>query len=118
VVHGTVHGPGYSGGKGIIGGATNASPFADDFHLYAIEWDAARIRWFVDDQPYFTVTPDNLPPGAKWVFDHDHFLILNLAVGGAWPGNPDASTVFPQRMEVDYVRVYAASKADAAVPRQ
>jgi beta-glucanase (GH16 family) len=47
-----------------------------------------------------------LPPGAKWVFDQPFFLILNVAVGGAWPGNPDATSVFPQRMLVDYVRVY------------
>jgi beta-glucanase (GH16 family) len=111
VVHGTVHGPGYSGGNGIGGGVTNAAPVADDFHLYAIEWEAARIRWFMDNKLYFTLTPANLPGGAQWVFDHPHFFILNVAVGGAWPGNPDGTTVFPQQMEVDYVRVYAATNA-------
>jgi beta-glucanase (GH16 family) len=111
IVHGTVHGPDYSGGNAIGGGLTNAVPVADDFHLYAIEWEAARIRWFMDNRLYFTVTPANLPGGAQWVFDHPHFFILNVAVGGAWPGNPNGSTVFPQKMEVDYVRVYAATNA-------
>jgi beta-glucanase (GH16 family) len=60
----------------------------------------------VDDQPYFTVTPASLPHDARWVFNQPKFLLLNLAVGGAWPGNPDQTTIFPQRMLVDYVRVY------------
>jgi len=116
IVHGTVHGPGYSGGEGIGIGLTNAVPVADDFHLYAIEWEAARIRWFMDDQLFFTLTPADLPGGAQWVFDHPHYLILNLAVGGAWPGNPDDTTRFPQLMVVDYVRVYAATNAVTPAP--
>lgn len=111
VVHGTVHGPGYSGDKGLSGAITNAIPLADDFHLFAVEWEPGRIRWLLDDKPYFTLTPANLPANAKWAFDHPHYFILNLAVGGHWPGNPDSSTVFPQRMEVDYVRVYEATNA-------
>ena len=64
------------------------------------------MNWFFDDVLFFTVTPANLPRGAKWVFDQDQFILLNLAVGGNWPGSPDAKTHFPQRLEVDYVRVY------------
>jgi beta-glucanase (GH16 family) len=111
-VHGTVHGPGYSGGNGIGGGKTlsGGQKLADDFHVYAIEWETNRIRWFYDNQLYFTVTPANLPADTKWVFDHPHFILLNLAVGGNWPGKPDATTVFPQKLLVDYVRVYAASE--------
>lgn len=111
-VHGTVHGPGYSGGNGIGGGTTlsGGQKLADDFHLYAIEWETNRIRWYLDSQLYFTVTPTNLPADTKWVFDHPHFILLNLAVGGNWPGKPDATTVFPQKLLVDYVRVYAASE--------
>lgn len=111
MIHGTMHGPGYSGARGmggpfaLPGGAT----FADDFHVFAIECETNRIRWFVDDQPYFTVTPASLPRGAHWVFNQPKFLLLNLAVGGRWPGNPDTTTSFPQRMLVDYVRVYAKS---------
>jgi beta-glucanase (GH16 family) len=108
LVHGTVHGPGYSGDKGI-GSSTalkDRAPFARDFHVYAIEWTAGEIRWFVDGTKYKSLKPKDLPPGSKWVFDHPHFIILNLAIGGAWPGNPDAATNFPQTMQIDYVRVY------------
>jgi len=65
------------------------------------------IRFYVDNNLYATRTPAELPPGKKWVYDHPFFLLINLAVGGDWPGNPDASTVFPQTMLVDYVRVYS-----------
>ena len=112
-VYGTVHGLGYSGGDGIGGSLTvsNNVSLTNDFHLFAIEWETNRIRWFMDNRLYFTVTPASLPGGTQWVFDHDHFLLLNVAVGGNWPGIPDASTSFPQRMEVDYVRVYARTNA-------
>lgn len=111
IVHATLHGPGYSGGKGIGTGKTlpGGQKLSDAFHVYSIEWETNRIRWFYDNQLYFTVTPAQLPDGAKWVFDHPHFIILNLAVGGAWPGNPDTTTVFPQKLVVDYVRVYKPS---------
>ena len=116
LVHGTIHGPGYSGGHGI--GAAYALPdalpadqrFADDFHLFAVEWEANVIRFYVDDHLYATRTPADLPKGAKWVYDHPFFVLLNVAVGGDWPGNPDASSEFPQTMLVDYVRVYERAK--------
>ncbi len=116
LVHGTIHGPGYSGDKGI--GAPFAlpdqRPFADDFHIYAVEWEPNAIRFYVDDHLYETRTPSDLPQGTKWVYDHPFFLLLNVAVGGGWPGNPDASTVFPQTMLVDYVRVYRRASPPAA----
>jgi len=104
-VHGTVHGPGYSGANGV-GGPHHLSEgaFADDFHVYAIEWETEAIRWYVDDTKYFSITPAMLP--GKWVYDHPFFIIMNVAVGGGWPGNPDSTTVFPQRMVAEYVRVY------------
>jgi beta-glucanase (GH16 family) len=107
-VHGTVHGPGYSGAAGV--GASYALPggrrFADDFHVFAVEWEPRALRWYVDGRLYQTLTPDKLPAGAKWVFDHPFFILLNVAVGGQWPGDPDPTTTFPQTMTVDYVRVY------------
>lgn len=107
-VHGTIHGPGYSGAHGI--GSPFALPknkhFSDDFHLFAIEWEPQEIRFYVDKYLYATRRPADLPAGTKWVYDHPFFIILNLAVGGNWPGNPDETTQFPQRMFVDYVRVY------------
>jgi beta-glucanase (GH16 family) len=106
VVHGTIHGPGYSGGSNIGGAYTLNESFADDYHVFAVEWTPGQIRWLVDEQEYHRTTPANLPPGATWVFEHPFFLLLNVAVGGVWPGDPDASTVLPQQMLVDYVRAY------------
>jgi len=80
--------------------------FTDDFHLYAIEWEPDIVRFYVDANLYATFNSSQWPAGGKWVFDHPFFIILNLAVGGNWPGGPDASTKFPQSMLVDYVRVY------------
>jgi len=107
IVHGTIHGPGYSGANGIGSAFTlQSGKFSDDFHIYAIEWEPNQIRFYVDDNLYATRTPADLPQATKWVFDHNFFIILNVAVGGNWPGNPDGTTVFPQTMLVDYVRVY------------
>lgn len=110
-VHATIHGPGYSGGNGISAAkALAAGKFADDFHLYAVEWEGTQMRFYVDGALFATRTPADLPSnGSPWVFDHPFFLILNLAVGGNWPGAPDGSTTFPQQMLVDYVRVYRRS---------
>lgn len=108
VVHGTIHGPGYSGKDSIGASYTlkDGARFADEFHVFAVEWEPAEIRWYVDGELYQTRTAGDLPQGARWVFDHPFFIILNVAVGGTWPGDPDSTTRFPQRMEVDYVRVY------------
>lgn len=104
-VHGTIHGPGYSGTHGIGSGISIEDDFADDFHVYAIDWDSDAIRWYMDGEMYFAITPGDLG-GREWVFDHDFYLLLNVAVGGNWPGFPDSTTEFPQTMLVDYVRVY------------
>ena len=110
--HGTIHGPqsggDYNGGTGVGGTYTlpGGAALADDFHVYAVEWTPNQITWFLDTNQYFTATPASLPSGGTWVFTQPQFLILNVAVGGNWPGNPDGTTVFPQQMLVDYVRVY------------
>jgi beta-glucanase (GH16 family) len=111
LVHGTVHGPGYSGGNAIGGpAALPGNPtFADGYHLYAVEWTTNQIKWFVDGYQYFSVNSASLPAGASWVYTRPQFLLLNVAVGGAWPGYPDTNSTFPQQMLVDYVRVYAAT---------
>jgi beta-glucanase (GH16 family) len=107
IVHGTIHGPGYSGGKGIGAPyAITTGRFTDDYHVFAAEWEPNQIRFYVDDHLYATRTPADLPARNKWVYDHPFFVILDLAIGGGWPGNPDGTTVFPQTMLVDYVRVY------------
>jgi beta-glucanase (GH16 family) len=107
-IHGSMHGPGYSGAHPLTasyvlpGGRT----FADDFHGFAVEWEPNVVRFYVDDVLYETQTPKSLPMGAQWVYDHPFFIILNLAVGGNWPKDPDDTTVSPSFMLVDYVRVY------------
>lgn len=106
IVHGTLHGPGYSGGQGPTASFTGPTPFADDFHVFAIEWEPATIRWYVDGNLYSTRNASDLPGGARWVFDHGFFILLNVAVGGDWPGNPDDTTALPQEMVVDWLRVY------------
>lgn len=107
-VHGSIHGPGFVGTDGIEAPymLRGKRRFADDFHIFAVEWEPNAIRFYVDRDLYVTRTPADLRPGWKWVFDHPFFLVLNLAVGGDWPGNPDSNTVFPEKMLVDYVRVY------------
>src|SRR5258706_6483235 len=107
-VHGTIHGPGYSGANGI-GAPYNLlknKVFADDFHVYSTVWSENQINFYVDSNLYKTITPKDLPAGKQWVYDHPFFMILNLAIGGNWGGAPDDATVFPQTMLVDYVRVY------------
>ncbi|WP_328929447.1 family 16 glycosylhydrolase [Streptomyces sp. NBC_00190] len=105
-VHGTLHGPGYSGSGGIGAGYTlpGGQAFADAFHTFAVEWSQDAITWSVDGAVYQRRTPADLG-GRQWVFNKPFFLILNLAVGGYWPGDPDGSTAFPQQLLVDYVRV-------------
>jgi beta-glucanase (GH16 family) len=109
VLHGTLHGPGYSGDDALSSMHTLAQGgFHLGFHVFAVEWTAQSITWLVDGYAYQTVTPADLPPGTRWVFDRPFFILLNVAVGGRWVGPPDGSTVFPQTMLVDWVRVYGA----------
>ncbi len=106
-VHGTLHGPGYSGSGGISGSdVLGTGAYADDFHVFTVSWEATEIRWYVDGRLYHRVASRDVPAGGMWVFDHPFFLLLNVAVGGGWPGNPDGTITFPQTMVVDYVRVY------------
>jgi beta-glucanase (GH16 family) len=107
--HASLHGPGYFGGNSLTAlyGLAGGQRFSDDFHVFTLEWSPNVLRFFVDGNLYETRTPADVPDGGSWVFDHPFFLLLNVAVGGSWPGSPDTTTVFPQTMLVDYVRVYA-----------
>lgn len=107
--YGTAHGPGYSGGNGIGRPRPFGTPVADRFHVFTLIKRPNEIIWQVDGIEYHRLTPASLPPGAPWVFERPFFLILNLAVGGDWPGPPNGSTVFPARMLVDWVRIYKES---------
>jgi beta-glucanase (GH16 family) len=106
VVNGTLHGP-WSFAPGGLGG-TMESPAAlsSGFHVYGVEWSRERISFLLDGVRYATVKRSELPAGAAWPFDHPFFMLLNLAVGGSWPGSPNASTHFPAPMTVDWVRVW------------
>ena len=107
-ISGSIHGAAYFAGNALTSRYTlSKARFSDDFHVFAAEWEPQRIRFYVDGQLYADRTPSDLPPGAAWVFDHPFFLLLNVAVGGNLSGKPHDSTVFPQRMLVDYVRVYS-----------
>ena len=105
IVYGALHGPGYSG-VGNLGHAYRSDVnFDEGFHVYAIDWDEHVIRWYVDGELASRISVNALD-GKQWVYDHDFFLLMNVAVGGYWPGYPDETTEFPQEILVDYVRVY------------
>jgi len=106
ITHGSVHGPGYSGGEAITKTyELSNSRFDTEFHIFGIEWGPDYINYYVDDVLYNQITPEDVT--GEWVFnDNPFYIILNVAVGGTFSGNPNADTVFPQTMYVDYVRVY------------
>jgi beta-glucanase (GH16 family) len=104
-VLGTVHGPGYSGGASISKSYSLLNDrFDTDFHVFGIEWGPKYINYYIDDVLYNQITPADVP--GEWVFDHPFYIVINLAVGGSFVGAPNAQTIFPQTMLVDYVRVY------------
>ncbi len=110
IVHGTLHGPGYQGlGLGKPFQLASGKPFGDDFHTYGVILSPGKVQFYVDDpaKPYATFTPADMPKGGQWPFDgRKFFVLLNLAVGGNWPGPPNAATAPVAEMLVDYVRVY------------
>ncbi|WP_179335636.1 glycoside hydrolase family 16 protein [Winogradskyella costae] len=107
IVGGAVHGPGYSGGTAISKPyELENDRFDTDFHVFGIEWGEDYINYYVDDVLYNRITPDDVP--GEWVYNDSFYIIMNVAVGGSYVGSPNASTVFPQEMLVDYVRVYSA----------
>jgi beta-glucanase (GH16 family) len=106
--YGTTHGPGPGNYPfdGLSGSYSAGLALGGGFHVYSTQWSASSIAFSVDGNLYFSVTPSQLPGGASWVWNQPFFLLLNLAVGGNWPGSPNSSVSFPQQMLVDYVRVY------------
>jgi len=98
-IYGSIHAPGYDKTDGYTGGG-----FSDDFHTYAVNWQPDHLEFSVDNNVYSTMWR---PSGVSWPFaDKNFFILLNLAVGGYWPGYPDGSTQFPQKYVIDYIRVY------------
>jgi beta-glucanase (GH16 family) len=110
VVHGSLHGPGYSGSSPVTSTFTLPAGqlFSSGFHTFSVVWTPEGIEYFVDGVSYLKVSPATIPAGTAWVFTKPFFLLLDVAVGGNWPGSPDSTTQFPQELTVDYVRVYKA----------
>lgn len=105
LIHGSVHGPGYSAGAAITNSyGLEKSRFDVDFHIFAVEWGTDFIHFYVDDILYQEITPSDVT--GEWVYDDPFFILLNVAVGGGYVGFPTSETPFPQSMIIDYVRVY------------
>ncbi|HWB34830.1 MAG TPA: RICIN domain-containing protein, partial [Rugosimonospora sp.] len=106
VVHGSMHGPGYSGGNPLSAAYDLGQPVSAGYHTYTVDREPDAVTFYVDGHEYERRTPNDTN-GNPWVFNQPFFLILNLAVGGNWPGSPDAGTAFPMQMVIDYVHVNA-----------
>lgn len=104
-VFGALHGPGYCGDDGYSDTIDLDRDVADAFHVFAVDWRPGHITWTLDGAAYMRAEPRDLAP-HEWVFDRPFFLLLNLAVGGHFGGPVGQDTAFPQRLIVDYVRVY------------
>jgi hypothetical protein len=106
ITHGALHGPNYSGATPFAGTHYLNEIVSANYHVYAVEWDTNNIHWSVDGTRFYSVSRSQVQNYGNWVFDQPFFLLLNVAVGGNWPGSPNGSSTFPQRLFVDYVRVY------------
>ena len=103
----SLHGPGYSGDSPLTGDYTlpDGQEFPGGYHTFGVLWEPDSVTSFVDGVPYATHTPDSIP-GKSWAYNHPFFFLVNVAVGGHFSGLPDETTVFPQTLRVDYIRVY------------
>lgn len=106
VLNGTLHGRWPSAPNGLGREFRSPTPLSAGFHVYGARWEPDRVTFLLDGSPYATFSKEDLPAGDVWPFQHPNFILLNLAVGGDWPGSPDPSTQFPARMLVDWVRIY------------
>lgn len=106
-VHGTVHWDLWPNNqyKGTGYRLPTNAKFSEEYHVFTLLWEENKIEWLVDDVKYFEVT-DATVGSSNYPYNHPFFFLFNIAVGGDWPGNPDATAVFPQRMIVDYIRVF------------
>ena len=107
IIHGSLHGPGYSAGAAVTKKYVLSNDrFDSGYRVYAIEWTEDKIDFFVDDFLYQRINKEDVP--GEWVFNQPFFIIMNIAVGGTFVGFPTSQTPYPQRMIIDYVRVYQA----------
>ena len=104
--HGTAHWRASDGNSTFKGASTSSSKkLSEQYHVYSILWEENSLNWYFDEEKFHTITPNNLQ-NVEFPFNQNFFFIFNIAVGGIWPGNPDDTTVFPQEMEIDYIRVF------------
>ena len=108
-IKGSLHAQGYSGGQSLNADSVlpNNQSYSDAYHVFAVDWYADQVVFSMDGVVYEVRKKAEIPPGSQWPFDGPFYILLNFAVGGNWPGPPDASTVFPQDYRIDYVRVYS-----------
>ncbi|MEY4740609.1 MAG: hypothetical protein RL402_134 [Actinomycetota bacterium] len=104
----SAHGPGYSGAASKTGSKRYSTPLSDDYHVYAIEWAANKISWFVDGKLVHTLTNKSVKAGT-YVFNQDFFLILNVAMGGDFDGGQLDSDIEGVKMNVDWIRYYSVN---------
>jgi beta-glucanase (GH16 family) len=106
-VSSAIHGPGYSGNTPFAHATSlQGQRFSDDFHTFSVVWDTAQVRFYVDDVAHYGVTRGAVQRLGNWVFDQPFYVILNLAIGGHFDGDPASDDVLPATMLIDYVRVY------------
>jgi beta-glucanase (GH16 family) len=108
-IKGSLHATGYSGGQSLNADCVlpDDASYSDGYHVFAVDWYPDQIIFSMDGAVYEVRKKSDIPAGSAWPFDLPFFIILNFAVGGDWPGPPDADTIFPQDFRIDYVRVYA-----------
>jgi len=108
ISHSGIHGPGYTNGLGCSYTLPPGQVFSADYHVFAMLWEVNSISFFVDGNLCGRVTSTDIPNGTTWIFNAPKGMniIYDFAIGGPWPGNPDSSSVWPQHMVIDYVRVF------------
>src|SRR5256885_2862441 len=104
-----IHGPGYAGSASLNHALTVDQAYADAFHTFAVEWDAGSVRFFVDSVPHLILTRESVERAGPSVLNRSYYIVLNLAVGGFFDGDPASDAILPATMLVDYVRVYRAA---------
>ncbi len=102
IAHATLHGPQLYTGPYHLSSGT----LSDDFHVYAMLWDTEHLYFLLDGMTYYILDKATLKNQGDWIYDHPFYILLNIAVGGTWPGSPNASTVFPQKLSISYIRLY------------
>ena len=108
ITHGSLHGPEANGSAYDLSGSyQTAAPLSAAFHVYGVDWTPTSVSFDFDGHVYYTATKQTVQKSGQWVFDHPFYLLINVAVGGSWPGSPNSSTTWPQTMTVDWVREYS-----------